>query len=109
MLLFSPSGNSSSCVYVMGDFNVDMMTDSKSLFVAHRQQFCNTASCKLVNVEILYELATSDHMLLYIAALLNVEHVPLLCGNNNAASSSKLDWSRLSREVVAGYSLRTVF
>lgn len=32
--------NSSSCVYVMGDFNADM-SDSKSLFAAHLQQFCN--------------------------------------------------------------------
>ena len=56
-------------------------------------------------MEVCYELATSDHI--PIAAQLNVENVPLLSRNNNAASSSKLDWLKLSREDVAGYSLRT--
>lgn len=63
------------------------------------------AHASLENVEICYELATSDHI--PIAARLNVENVPLLSSNNNVASSSKLDWSKLSREVMAGYSLRT--
>lgn len=63
------------------------------------------AHASLVDVEICYELATSDHI--PIAALLNVEHVPMLARNNNAATSSKLDWSKLSREDVIGYSLRT--
>lgn len=56
-------------------------------------------------MEICYELATSDHI--PIVAQLDVENVPLLSRNNNAASGCKLDWSKLSNEVVAEYSLRT--
>lgn len=133
--------NSSSCVYVVGDLNADM-SDSKSLFGAHLQQFCNEANlilsskallpstsftyiseawhttswldhiiatadahASLENVEICYDLATSDH--LPVAALINVENVPLLASNYNTVSSTKLDWSKLSKEDMDGYLNRT--
>ena len=59
----------------------------------------------LESIEICYGLATTDHI--PVAMLLNVESVPLLANNGNAAPSSKLDWSKLTKEDMHRYSLLT--
>uniref|UniRef100_A0A3P9KQQ7 Reverse transcriptase domain-containing protein n=1 Tax=Oryzias latipes TaxID=8090 RepID=A0A3P9KQQ7_ORYLA len=133
--------SSSTCVFVMGDFNADLSDDS-SIFGNHLTSYCEennlTLSSKILlpdtsftyisdawhstswldhcictadahaslsNIEILYNLATSDHIPIIFS--LNVANVPSLVAKDNNDLTDKLDWSKVTNEDINKYTATT--
>lgn len=63
------------------------------------------AHASLDNIEIYYEMATSDHIPIVIS--LNGENLPMLAVVDHEVNTGKLDWSNLTKEEINRYTAVT--